>query len=150
MIDIRVIGDKALQRKLKGLEDKMQKKIVRKALREGGKIVLREAKNRAPKDTGSLRASLKLRSLKRSKKRIGVQIVTDEAALMKAKDRKAGRKVKRSTNADRLLFYAAFVELGTRNMPARPFLRPALKSKKAEVIGRARAVMRREVKAAVK
>lgn len=116
-IDIRVFGDKELQRKLKALPLILQKKILRSAMRAGGKIVLDSAKQRVPVDTGALQASLKLRAMKRSKNVLGVQILTGKGFFV-------GKQ-----------FYGAFLELGTHKLPARPYLRPALEENRTSVLG---------------
>ncbi len=45
---VSLVGDKELQRALKGIEPKLGKKAIRKAVREGAKIWLRQAKANAP------------------------------------------------------------------------------------------------------
>jgi len=103
-----------LNRKLKTLESKIEKKITRQALRAGAKIIAKEAKLRAPVDTGELKSKIKVWALKRSRKRIGVLV---------------GTSAKEYTGDQ---FYAAFVEYGTKDMPAKPFLGPAAEAKGPE------------------
>lgn len=103
-----------LNRKLKTLESKVEKKLTRQALRAGAKIIAKEAKLRAPVDTGELKSKIKVWALKRSRKRIGVLV---------------GTSAKEYTGDQ---FYAAFVEYGTKDMPAKPFLGPAAEAKGPE------------------
>lgn len=108
-VDISLFGDKKLQRKFSRLTGAEQKKIVRQSLREGGKIVMQRARELVPKEEGALRQSIKMRSSKRSRKRIGVQIFAGA---------KTGKEVLKKG-------YVSFVELGTQHQPAQPFLRKA-------------------------
>lgn len=103
-----------LNRKLKTLESKIEKKITRQALRAGAKIVVKEAKLRAPVDSGELKSKIKVWALKRSRRRIGVLVGT--SATMYTGDQ----------------FYGAFVEYGTSKMAARPWLAPAAEAKGPE------------------
>jgi HK97 gp10 family phage protein len=74
-----VEGGAALARKLKALGPKIAKKVCRKALRAGAKIILQEAKNRVPVRTGKLKKSLKVRAQKRKRKdSIGVTVQTND------------------------------------------------------------------------
>ena len=103
-----------LNKKLKTLESKIEKKLTRQALRAGAKIIAKEAKLRAPVDTGELKSKIKVWALRRSRKRIGVLV---------------GTSAKEYTGDQ---FYAAFVEYGTKDMPAKPFLGPAAEAKGPE------------------
>ena len=102
-VNISILGDKALDAKLGKLENAMQKKIVRSALRAAAKPVLAAMKAYVPVVTGDLRDSLKIQSIKRSRKYIGVNITSRP---------KPGKR-----------FYAAFVELGGPKRAANPFMR---------------------------
>ena len=89
-------GDRQLNRKLKRLTSKQQKAAFREAARPAIKPVGQEAKSNAKenKDTGALAKSIKVRSIKRSRSRIGVRVTT------RTEDFKEGR------------FYASFQEYG--------------------------------------
>lgn len=80
------------------LTDKGREKIQR-ALNKKAIKAVREAKKNAPVDTGRLRSSITFTEL----------------------DNFIGVKVGSNVN------YAPFQEFGTENLPAQPFLRPALK-----------------------
>lgn len=106
---IAITGDRELDRKLKGMEGKFKKKLSRKATRKAAKeIVLPAAKANAPVGTGDLRKSLVVRTIKRSRSRIGHQVQTKDGFF----------------KGDQ--FYGAFHEFGTARMKARPFMRPAV------------------------
>lgn len=131
-ISIDVLGDKRLQRKLLRLEPKVQRKVVRQAMREAARPVLEAAKARVPVDSGALRDSLKIRAAtkKRTGRRgqIGVVVTTEDGFFQ-------GEQ-----------FYGAFLELGTSQQPARPYLRPAIDEKRAE----AKTIAAREIAAGIK
>lgn len=126
---IFVTGDKKLDRQLKRLDSKVRNRIARKAMRKAAKPVLDAAKAAVPVDTGELKKNLVIRSLKRSrgnKNKFGVRVVAKE-----------------SSKRD---YIAHFIEFGTVNQAARPFLRPALEINKGQVD----AILRAEIAAALK
>jgi len=118
-IDISVLGDKKLQKQLKNIELKMQKKIVKKALRMGTKVVLARAKALVPVSLGNtqgkhLRDTLKIKAF--SKKGVfGSTVIT-------------GTREQLGIDANDRWYYPAHVELGTKKMSPRPYLRPALRN----------------------
>lgn len=71
-----VTGDVALNKALAALGGKLAMKLERKALRQVSKPVLADAKANCPVDSGDLKRSLKLRAMKRSRVRIGLQVAT--------------------------------------------------------------------------
>lgn len=76
-VDIQLLGDKRLQRQLNSLDRKVQRKVVRRALREGAKIVAEAAKENAPVDEGTMRDSIKVRAHKaRRRGEFGVSVRT--------------------------------------------------------------------------
>lgn len=120
MPDIKLTGVKQLDEVLKNMPRSMQNKALRRGTREATKVVLRDARRLAPRDSGALERSLKVRALKRSrrnKSRVGASVVTDGAHKLFSGEQ----------------FYGAFVELGTAKMDADPFLRPALWSNKDSI-----------------
>lgn len=69
-----VTGLEELDKSLSELEPKFQKKIVRQAQRQGAKILLKKAKDKAPKETGALKKAIKIKSAPRSRKFVGIDI----------------------------------------------------------------------------
>ena len=154
-IDIAVIGDKELQRKLKALDEKMQKKIVRKALRQAAKPVLSAARLLCPENTGRLRASLKLKVRRQKRGVFGVEVIT-------------GTRQELGIRANDPYYYPAAVEfghlVGLRHrhreqkelrrlrkqgalvVGAHPFLRPALEMNRSTGIAIAARVIASELK----
>lgn len=77
MISFKTRGDKRILKKLAGLPPKIQRKVISKSARTAMRPVLNAAKANAPKKTGRLKKSLRMRALKRSRKgRIGVTVAT--------------------------------------------------------------------------
>lgn len=61
---------------LKALEPKVKNKICRQALRKAAKPVATVAKQLAPKKTGQLRKAIKVRAMKRSRRGVGIEVLT--------------------------------------------------------------------------
>ena len=123
----QVTGIKEVDAQLKKFPGTVQKKLTRKAMRKAAKHVVTAAKAMAPKDSGRLGQSIKVRGLKRSRKTahiVGVRIVT-------GKDLFKGE-----------YYYGGFVEYGTRYQPARSFLRRAAHQQEDVVLGVFRGVMK--------
>ena len=103
-------GDKQLTRALKGLEPKVGKKLVKKAMRPAMRIVQAKAKQEAPVLTGATKKAIKVRAAKKSRRSFGIDV----------------RIGKGDYKGDE--YYASFVEYGTSKMEPRPFMRPAYAS----------------------
>lgn len=121
-VDISLIGDAELQAALRELVPAVQRKIVRKGLRVAGNIHLKAAKAAAQNYSKGTEGRvddpfmpkvaklLKLRSLKRSRKGFGVQIVTPTREELGLPPERKG-------------YPPAHIELGTAKTPALPFMR---------------------------
>lgn len=101
------------------LDKKVAKKLTRKVLRAGAKVMLPEVKNRTPVDSGALIKAEKIKATKRSRTTFGVQINAGS---------KDGGKVPDQP------YYGPMVEFGTRKQPAQHFMRDAFEAKKDEVL----------------
>lgn len=88
-----------------GLTKIEQRRVVRSALRDIMKPLLATAKQLAPKDTGSLAASLKLNAIPRSRRGIGVMVATS-GTLNKS------HVAKKLNPFIGMHFYGSFVEFG--------------------------------------
>lgn len=97
--DISLLGDAELTQKLQGLPEKLERKVIRQAIRKGGQPIVRDAKAQANKLTGAMAKSIKLRAMKRKKGRIGVRIQT-------------GTRGELGIAADDPYYYPAIVEFG--------------------------------------
>jgi len=103
----------------------LQKKLMRRAARKAAKVVHRRAIDYAPVDTGDLEESIKVRSIKRSKYKVGASVVIGDGFYQ-------GKQ-----------FYGAFIEFGAPGhmtfgkgespLEPDPFLRPAADDSEDEV-----------------
>jgi HK97 gp10 family phage protein len=129
-----------IQAMLKQLPDDALNKATPRAVRKGMEPVLRSAQRRVPVETGQLFQSLalKFKKYKRSQSYLGML-----GPLRNFKDEETGRNPAN---------YAHLVELGTAphkmgdglhpGTPPRPFLRPALDTKRSEAL----AIMTKELR----
>lgn len=129
--EIEVEGLAVLEHRLLELEGAVVNKVVRKALRESGKIVVNSAKGKVPVDSGGLRESLGTIARKGKGPNLQTMFVgsraKNKAALALVN---AGR-----SKAIRGIFYGHMVERGTvRGQAPQPFLRPALDENVNEVV----------------
>lgn len=124
VIDFKLLGIKDLDAKFRKLTPRLQKKILMPSLRAGGKTVKQAVKAAVPKDTGLLRRSIQLKSIKRSRSRIGMVVSTK------------GREFFGIDPASKW-FYPAIIEYGyVRNgvtYPAQPYIRGTAERLRSEV-----------------
>lgn len=75
-MSFQITGTEELQKTLESLmgEGTQGKKIVRKMLRAGAKVVADRVKGSFPRKTGTAAGSVKVRAMKRSKGRVGVRV----------------------------------------------------------------------------
>lgn len=104
---IYVTGNRELDGLLSNFEQKIVKGMFRKATRVVAKALKPKIDAATPVKTGALKKSMKIRALKRSRKaaRVGVEIRTKDGWF----------------KGDE--FYGAFVELGTKRITPRRFVR---------------------------
>lgn len=102
---IHVAGLSALERAMTSLTPKAARRALNAALMAGARIIVKEAKIRAPRRTGELRRNIVARQAPRGR--------AESSAAVHIGVRQQA-------------FYFQFHELGTRRIPAKPFLRPAL------------------------
>ena len=102
-INAQLTGLKELAKNKKALKKSFSQSTLRTALRNAAKSVVREAKALVAVDSGDLKRSIR-----------------SKATVTKAGDAYA------DVGFDRKEFHGLFVELGTSQRAARPFLRPAL------------------------
>jgi HK97 gp10 family phage protein len=106
-------------KQLNGLEKKLRNKVIKKGQRAGAKILAAEIKARCPVESGDLKRSVKVRAGKRRKGKTSIEVAI-------------------GTTSNKDVYYVGFVEFGTKRngkvYPARPFIRPAVDAKRAEII----------------
>lgn len=110
-------GLEEVLKKLYELPTKLEKKVLRSAVRKGAVMIRDKARGYAPTDTGNLKKSIVVMN-----KRIDGKIALKVGVLK--------RKSKNSKDP----FYARFVEFGTSKMVAKPFMRPAFDASSDDVL----------------
>jgi len=134
IIDISLLGDKALTRKLNKLPNRVQKKVVRQSMRKAAKPLLTSIKHAigeirvTGEHTDRLRRGMKIKSVKRSRSRLGVEIITPRRQELDIAD------------SDKS-YWPANIELGTRNAPPQKFIRDTVDSNRTQTMG----IIRREI-----
>lgn len=138
-------GFPELDRKLKALEPKLQKKVLRQSIRAAMKPVLSAARSNAPvkTDTLKIRKYIKLAALKRTRRAVlGVEVV------VKGSD---GTPMVAYTKDGQRVFIPYAIEFGHKNAPPHPFMRPAYETQGPPARNQAILLLRqgvdREVKA---
>jgi HK97 gp10 family phage protein len=106
------------------------------ALRAAGRVVQKDAKDFAPRDTGNLIENIVVRRVRPSKLGAateGVEVTvrnSKRAYVASRRNDRAGRTGEEYKDYG-ALFYGRFSEFGTSHEPARPWLRPAFEQNKA-------------------
>jgi HK97 gp10 family phage protein len=137
---VSIAGDKKIVELLDLIDTIQEKRGFRDALAEGALVVVADAKDRAPVLTGALKRHLHVggyTKLTPEYRRIGRY-----GALPGPKGQ--GRNVRMRIGTT--LPYAHLVEYGTRHSRAKPFLRPALDSRRGEMISVVRRKMDKIIK----
>lgn len=125
-IDIRLLGDKELQKNLRKIDITLQRRIMKQALKRAAGPVLAEAKTRVPTRTYKLYESLKIRVFSRK----GAPMAVVET----------GTRAELGIPASEKFFYPAVVEYKHKS-----YLRAALDASRAEVLN----IMRATIKAGI-
>lgn len=126
-IDISLLGDKALTRKLNKLPNRVQKKVVRQSMRKAAKPLLTLIKQAIGEirvtgiHTDPLKRGMKIKSVKRSRTRVGVEIVTPRRQELDIAD------------SDKS-YWPANIELGTSKSPPRKFIRDTVDSNRIQTM----------------
>lgn len=115
----RISGLTELMAKFDQIPDRMQKNILKSAIRAGANTIKDEAKKRIPVDTGNLKKALKVFD---SSPRSDKNLVRFNVGFT------VGKKARNDG------YYAKFVEYGTSKTKAQPFLRPALDASKDKIL----------------
>ena len=121
-VEFKISGAKEMADMLKKLPADVATKLRTPALRAGAKIIAEEAKSLVPVDTGKLRASIEVRTIR------NVEYVKGKGLRTAGESRVAVAITKPASSR------AHLVEFGTAHNAAKPFLRPALDSKAGDAI----------------
>lgn len=129
MSELHVTGLADIQKLLDTLPVKIEKNIMRQALRAGCNVIKETAKQMAPVGPPSAKGAKVYGGYAgalRDSIRVGARIKGGKVTAYV----KAGGKTKKGAD----VFYAHMLEYGTVNMRARPYMRPALDSQASAAI----------------
>lgn len=140
---VQLTGMRQLRDNIAKLDKGLQRRVYNKAVKAAGKVVLGEARSRAPVRTGTVKSSIVVRSSSNpSQLLFGVKVSVKGGA--KASERTARRRgVGATYHPDAVERYYRFAETGTKHHAAKPFLAPALETKQSQVLS----VMKTELSA---
>jgi HK97 gp10 family phage protein len=123
---VKIHGLRELQRAMRELPRRMDRRILNAALMAGARPMVADAKANVLVDTGALRSAIRATPLRKTSHTSTVQIGIGRARQTKAQ-RMAGAK-------RYVPFYGLFLEFGTSKMSAKPFLRPAFERNKRSAV----------------
>lgn len=131
---------KKLQKTLKKLPEKLQNSVVNSGVRAAAAIVRDEAKEKVHKDSMELKKAIKV---KKRRTRKGSPVVRYSVYIKKVElpNGAVGKNTKQ---------YGYYQEYGTKNMSAKPFLRPALNAVGQKPVTAAREQIKKKLPAALK
>jgi HK97 gp10 family phage protein len=118
-VKVSIHGAREIEKVLQMLPDRVAKKVIEGAVRQGANVIRAEARRRAP-----VRAEPGVK--KRSKSR-GTLPGFLKASISVKKIKQSPALVHLAVSVGRA-FWGMFYEFGTRHQPARPFMRPAFDS----------------------
>jgi HK97 gp10 family phage protein len=113
-IYVNVKGSDEIIKELRQVQGEAKETVIQVLKEETGEIV-KDARSRAPKDTGAL-----ARGIKRSVSRKKLEARVSAGGMVGGVD----------------TYYAQFVEFGTKDVPAQPFLYPAARAREPEIYER--------------
>jgi len=135
---IRIEGLRELTKALNDLPDRVAKNGLRAAVYAGAKVIRTEARRRAPvaktlprqgqPKPGTLRRAIIMKHLREQSGR------HRQAFAVTVRRGKKYRNQGKKKNLSQDAWYWHFIEFGTVKMAARPFLRPALESKRVQAV----------------
>lgn len=120
-----ITGMSAFEAKLKALDYALQRQALIKAAKAGAEILAEEASRLAPSLTGALSEG------------IGTSVRTSQSDIHEATV---------DVGPKREVFYGFFVETGTDDTPAQPFMAPAIENKRAEITQAMKDELERQIK----
>ncbi|MDD3886644.1 MAG: HK97 gp10 family phage protein [Victivallaceae bacterium] len=116
VIDCKIFESADLKANLAALPDRLENRVMRKAMGKAGRVVVAAAKNVAPRRTGALKRSIKSKLTKQG----NAKIYVDPKMRIETATASGAVRVHQPSKI------AHLVEFGTVNAAAHPFMRPAL------------------------
>lgn len=147
---VNVQGLKELQAALKELPKNVGRNVLRGSVAAGAAVIRAEAKAQAPMYTGGdvSKGHPPPGTLKRSVYQKQIRELSSAAKQTFFVGVRSGKKYQKQGKKGDLsqdAFYAGFVEFGTVNMAARPFMRPAFESKKQAALDAIKAYLEKRI-----
>ena len=137
LIEGALLNDRALQRALKDLPEKLQKRALRQSLREKGKEIFKDAQKNAREISPRLARTMKLRAAKTKRRgNVGVVIFT-------------GTREELNIPASDRYYWPAAQELGTKFLRPRAFMRRANKKHEPTALEDVAKIMRNQVSSVI-
>lgn len=140
MTTVKIQGLKELQQAMDNLGRKARNRIAVKAMRQGGAIMRNTARQKAPtlqksvphRKAGTLKKAISSRTKIARNGKTHTYIWVKGLSTKRILNFKS-KTGKSASNNPKDPFYWRFVEFGTSQMPAKPFLRPAFEQSKYQV-----------------
>lgn len=139
VFSVQVVGFAAIQKKLAAMPKKLEKAIIRTAVKKATQALRDATKAEAPRgETGLLQKAIATRTYKRHKKGTFAMFVGWKKSmydkLREASGTVAGRSKRQQATGERVrFFYPVAVELGTKDRPANAFMRRAFDKNKVRL-----------------
>lgn len=127
---LKIQGLESLQKQLEQLTQATTKKVLRSSGRKALNVYVKDAKGKVPVDTGNLKKSIGIISAKRQ----GKEKVNLIAGPRRAKGKEMQVDGETVMKGEMKGYHAHLVEFGTVEMPAQPYLRPALDATQDQII----------------
>lgn len=118
-MSVEIKGLEELIKNLNSLPEKIEKRVLRAAVRQGANVIKKKAQEYVPIDKGDLKKSIKVSGEKAKPGVIAFKVQPTD-------NKKKGISV----------FYGRFQEFGTSKMAAKPFMRPAYDEAGEDVINK--------------
>jgi HK97 gp10 family phage protein len=153
--DIKITGLKELYDKLQQLPEKMEKRVMAKAMRQGTNVFMRSARENAPVKTGALKKSIKTKSLRgrRGEVKFGavasapyahlVEFGTAQHLIEAGKNRRGSTGKKVLADGKGRIFGKSVMHKGSK---MKPFMRPAFDENTDEAIEMFRSIVEQNLK----
>ena len=125
--DMKLHGLRELTERMRGLSAKIQKKHLNRALMAAAKLIVDDAKRRAPRGLTLAIYRNIVRKTARRKDGATARVIIG-VRHGKVRTQGGGKKLSRYDKAGLDPFYWWFHEFGTAKLAARPFLRPAFEA----------------------
>lgn len=143
MTDIAIEGGKELAKLLKELPSRIEKKIMRAAMRQGANVIMKQARQNAPVDSGDLRKSIRTStrarkgnveaSVKAGNKKAYYSHMVEFGTAVHGISGRNGKMLKFTLPTGQTIFTKRVLHLGAR---ARPFMRPAFDARNKDAISK--------------